>query len=130
MREQNLNAPDIAGPMCGAARVYRWASKRLVDEYARLIRSITGDFKPVRECEREPLEGKFARRLRGHIGGSPPVLSWARKSSRILIVSQVTVSGVAICIRDLVQAAVSAGYQVTVACPSAGDLPAWAREGA
>ena len=46
----------------------------------------------------------------------------------VLIVSQVTVSGVAICLRDLVQAAVSSGYDVTVGCPSAGDLAAWAQE--
>jgi glycosyltransferase involved in cell wall biosynthesis len=43
-------------------------------------------------------------------------------------VSQVTVSGVAICLRDLVQAAVSSGYQITVSCPSGGDLAAWAQE--
>jgi glycosyltransferase involved in cell wall biosynthesis len=54
--------------------------------------------------------------------------SSARNSARILIVSQATVSGVAICVRELVQAAVSGGYQVTVACPSTGDLPAWVRE--
>jgi glycosyltransferase involved in cell wall biosynthesis len=48
--------------------------------------------------------------------------------SRILIVSQVTVSGVAICIRNLVRAAVASGYEVTVACPSKGDLAAWAQE--
>ena len=72
--------------------------------------------------------GKFARRLRESIGGSPAVLSYARKSSRILIVSQVTVSGVAICVRDLVEAAVSRGYQVTVACPPTGDLSAWVQE--
>jgi glycosyltransferase involved in cell wall biosynthesis len=47
---------------------------------------------------------------------------------RVLIVSQVTSSGVAICVRDLVQAAVSGGYQITVACPSAGDLATWAQE--
>lgn len=32
------------------------------------------------------------------------------------------------CVRELVQAAVSGGYQVTVACPSDGDLPAWVQE--
>jgi glycosyltransferase involved in cell wall biosynthesis len=47
---------------------------------------------------------------------------------RILIVSQVTVSGVAVCIRDLVRAAVANGYDVTVACPSQGDLATWAEE--
>ena len=128
MRKQNLDAPDIAGLVRGAAGGSRRAWERLVDQYDRLICSVTGDFKSVREREREPLGGKFARRLRGPIGGSPVVLSSTRKSSRILIVSQVTVSGVAICIRELVQAAVNGGYQVTVACPSAGDLPAWVRE--
>lgn len=106
MREQNLDAPGIA----------------------RRVRGAAGDFKPVREREREPVGGKFARRLRESIGGSPVVLSSARKFSRILIVSQVTVSGVAICVRDLVEAAVSRGYQVTVACPPTGDLPAWVQE--
>jgi glycosyltransferase involved in cell wall biosynthesis len=48
--------------------------------------------------------------------------------SRILIVSQATVNGVAICVRDLIQAAVKEGYHVTVACPSTGDLPAWAQQ--
>ena len=42
------------------------------------------------------------------------------------MVSQATVDGVAVCVRDLVAAAVSAGYDVTVACPSAGPLAAWA----
>jgi glycosyltransferase involved in cell wall biosynthesis len=51
-----------------------------------------------------------------------------RLVSRILIVSQVTVSGVAICVRDLVRAAVASGYDVTVACPAKGDLAAWAEE--
>ena len=36
--------------------------------------------------------------------------------------------GVAVCVRDLVQAAAGAGYQVTVACPAAGNLPAWVRQ--
>jgi glycosyltransferase involved in cell wall biosynthesis len=48
--------------------------------------------------------------------------------SRILIVSQATVNGVAICVRDLIQVAVREGYHVTVACPPTGDLPAWARQ--
>jgi glycosyltransferase involved in cell wall biosynthesis len=56
------------------------------------------------------------------------VLPVDKSVSRILIVSQVTVSGVAICIRDLVRAAVASGYEVTVACPSTGDLAAWAEE--
>ena len=36
--------------------------------------------------------------------------------------------GVAVCVRDLVQAAVDCGYEVTVACPSTGDLAGWVRE--
>jgi glycosyltransferase involved in cell wall biosynthesis len=51
-----------------------------------------------------------------------------RKPARILIVSQVTVDGVAVCVRNLVQAAIGAGYQVTVACPEAGHLSAWVRQ--
>jgi glycosyltransferase involved in cell wall biosynthesis len=47
---------------------------------------------------------------------------------RVLVVSQATVDGVAVCVRDLVQAAVSKGYLVTVACPPGGNLAAWARE--
>jgi glycosyltransferase involved in cell wall biosynthesis len=47
---------------------------------------------------------------------------------RVLIVSQATVDGVAVCIRDLVQAAVTRGYKVTVACPPGGDLAAWAMQ--
>jgi glycosyltransferase involved in cell wall biosynthesis len=35
---------------------------------------------------------------------------------------------VAICVRDLVHAAVRSGYHVTVACPATGDLAAWAVE--
>jgi glycosyltransferase involved in cell wall biosynthesis len=38
------------------------------------------------------------------------------------------VSGVAICVRDLVEAAVSSGYRITVTCPSAGDLASWVQE--
>jgi glycosyltransferase involved in cell wall biosynthesis len=48
--------------------------------------------------------------------------------TRILIVSQVTVSGVAICVRNLVRVAIASGYEVTVACPSKGDLAAWTQE--
>jgi glycosyltransferase involved in cell wall biosynthesis len=51
-----------------------------------------------------------------------------QRASSVLIVSQVTVDGVAICVRDLVQDAVRRGYHVTVACPSAGDLAAWVQE--
>lgn len=70
---------------------------------------------------------KRDRRFRAGRGGQvaiPPT----RNSPRILMVSQVTVDGVAVCVRDLVQAAVDAGYQVTVACPSGGRLPAWVRQ--
>jgi glycosyltransferase involved in cell wall biosynthesis len=52
----------------------------------------------------------------------------AQRSSRVLIVSQATSEGVAVCVRDLVEAAVHSGYDVTVACPSAGDLAGWLRE--
>jgi glycosyltransferase involved in cell wall biosynthesis len=49
-------------------------------------------------------------------------------AGRILIVSQATVDGVAVCVRDLVRAAVGSGYEVTVACPSTGELAAWVLE--
>jgi len=62
-------------------------------------------------------------------------VSWLRVASRpeldprrVLIVSQATVDGVAVCVRDLVQAAVTRGYKVTVACPRGGALAAWAME--
>jgi glycosyltransferase involved in cell wall biosynthesis len=47
---------------------------------------------------------------------------------RVLIVSQATVDGVAVCIRDLVQAAAAEGYKLTVACPPGGNLATWASE--
>ena len=50
------------------------------------------------------------------------------RPSTVLIVSQPTTEGVAICVRDLVDAAVSSGYHVTVACPGRGDLAGWATE--
>lgn len=53
-----------------------------------------------------------------------PVLA----SGRVLIVSQATAEGVAVCGRDLARAAVARGYQITVACPAGGDLPAWAQQ--
>jgi glycosyltransferase involved in cell wall biosynthesis len=53
------------------------------------------------------------------------VLPVEKSVSRVLIVSQVTVSGVAVCVRHLVRAAIDSGYDVTVACPSTGDLAAW-----
>lgn len=71
---------------------------------------------------------EFVRRSRAFTGRSPLGLPSGRRSSRILVVSQATVDGVAVCVRDLVQAAVSTGYQVTVACPSTGDLAAWAQQ--
>lgn len=52
----------------------------------------------------------------------------ADRSRRVLIVSQPTTSGVAVCVRDLVAAAVAAGYDVTVACPADGDLARWVTE--
>ncbi len=45
MHEQNLDNPDIAGLVRGAAAGNRQAWERLVDQYARLIWSITGEFK-------------------------------------------------------------------------------------
>ena len=48
--------------------------------------------------------------------------------SAVLIVSQATSEGVAVCVRDLIEAAVSSGYHVTIACPATGNLAAWATE--
>ncbi|HEV2370697.1 MAG TPA: glycosyltransferase [Streptosporangiaceae bacterium] len=50
------------------------------------------------------------------------------QSKRILIVSQATVDGVAVCVRELARAAAAQGYELTVACPADGDLAGWARE--
>jgi RNA polymerase sigma factor (sigma-70 family) len=47
MREQSLDAPDIAGLVRGAAGGDRQAWERLVDQYARLIWSITAEFKLI-----------------------------------------------------------------------------------
>jgi len=58
---------------------------------------------------------------------SEPVTGYLAGSA-VLIVSQVTTHGVAICLRDLIDAAVNSGYGVTVACPAAGDLATWAQE--
>jgi glycosyltransferase involved in cell wall biosynthesis len=52
----------------------------------------------------------------------------ATAASRVLIVSQPTTEGVAVCVRELVRGAVADGYEVTVACPSAGLLAGWACE--
>jgi glycosyltransferase involved in cell wall biosynthesis len=65
--------------------------------------------------------------------GCAPLARHARRpakldSRHILVVSQATVDGVAVCVRDLVKAAMQSGYEVTVACPSAGDLATWVRE--
>lgn len=68
------------------------------------------------EQSRRPVSGIGATRSR------------AQRSCRILVVSQATSEGVAICVRDLVEAAVSSGYKITVACPSTGDLAAWVQE--
>lgn len=46
----------------------------------------------------------------------------------VLIVSQPTTEGVAVCVRDLVGAAILRGYRVTVACPATGVLAAWVVE--
>lgn len=57
-----------------------------------------------------------------------PVLPVDKSVGRVLVVSQATVAGVAICVRNLIRAAVDSGYEVTVACPSEGDLAAWSEE--
>ncbi len=84
--------------------------------------------KAVRQRERKPSGGALARRLRQRLRANRLVPPAAPGRSRVLIVSQATVDGVAVCVRELVRAAVSAGYRVTVACPSTGDLSGWARQ--
>jgi len=73
--------------------------------------------KTLRRIEWNRWRNKFARRVRASIGGNSVSSNSGRESSRILIVSQATVD-----------AAVSEGYQVTVACPPTGDLPVWVQE--
>jgi glycosyltransferase involved in cell wall biosynthesis len=81
-------------------------------------------------AQREPgaRRRNLARRLKAGGDGNPAASPSGRKSSRVLVVSQATVDGVAVCVRDLVQAAVNGGYHVTVACPAGGHLPAWVRQ--
>ena len=47
MPEHNVDTPDVAGLVRGAAAGDRGAWERLVDQYSRLIWSITGDFRLV-----------------------------------------------------------------------------------
>jgi RNA polymerase sigma factor (sigma-70 family) len=47
MPEQNLDTPDVASLVRGAAAGDRLAWERLVDQFSRLIWSITGDFRLV-----------------------------------------------------------------------------------
>jgi glycosyltransferase involved in cell wall biosynthesis len=82
----------------------------------------------LRQRERENWGRKLARRLRVGRDGSLVALPSEGKPSRILIVSQATVDGVAVCVRDLVEAAVDAGYQVTVVCPATGKLRGWVQQ--
>jgi glycosyltransferase involved in cell wall biosynthesis len=84
--------------------------------------------KVLRQRDRGPWRRELVRRLKAGRDGSPVIPPQARKPSRVLVVSQVTVDGVAVCVRDLVQAAVDAGYHVTVACPAGGHLPAWVQQ--
>jgi glycosyltransferase involved in cell wall biosynthesis len=62
------------------------------------------------------------------VGRGWPASGRAAGGHRVLIVSQATADGVAVCVRDLVGAAVASGYEITVACPSAGDLAGWVQE--
>lgn len=50
------------------------------------------------------------------------------RAPRVLLASQVTISGVAICMRELIRGGVAAGFELTVACPEEGDLRRWAVE--
>jgi len=84
--------------------------------------------KVLRQGERGLWHRRLAGRLKAGRHGSSATVPSARNSSRVLIVSRVTVDGVAVCVRDLVQAAVGAGYQVTVVCPADGHLAAWVRQ--
>jgi glycosyltransferase involved in cell wall biosynthesis len=61
------------------------------------------------------------RSITGVRPGHPP-------RSSVLIVSQPTTEGVAVCVRDQADAALGSGFHVTMACPEAGGLAAWAIE--
>jgi glycosyltransferase involved in cell wall biosynthesis len=59
-----------------------------------------------------------------------PVLNRTRlpagsRSLEVLIVTQAVDYGVAVCVRQLTQAAIAAGHSVVVACPGKGPLPEW-----
>lgn len=69
-----------------------------------------------------------ARRATGPVGSARSAGRTSPDGRHVLIVSQATVHGVAVCVRDLVGAAVDRGYEVTVACPSAGALAGWVKE--
>jgi glycosyltransferase involved in cell wall biosynthesis len=49
----------------------------------------------------------------------------SNRSLEVLIVTQAVDYGVAVCVRQLTEAAVEAGHSVVVACPGKGPLPAW-----
>jgi glycosyltransferase involved in cell wall biosynthesis len=93
----------------------------------------------VRRCSSSRDEGTHNMRTEAWLGSgaAQPMehvdSAWAGSGQapdgrRVLIVSQATVDGVAVCVRDLVEAAVGRGYDITVACPSAGDLAGWAQD--
>jgi RNA polymerase sigma factor (sigma-70 family) len=63
MREQNLDTPEIAPLVRGAAAGDRRAWERLVDQYARLIWSITVDFKLVESDAADVVQTTWLRLL-------------------------------------------------------------------
>jgi RNA polymerase sigma factor (sigma-70 family) len=67
MPQQNPASPDIAGLVRGAAAGDRRAWERLVDQYARLIRSIAAEFK-LSESDAADIAQTTWLRLLEHIG--------------------------------------------------------------
>jgi hypothetical protein len=54
-----------------------------------------------------------------------PSPAGSSRSLEVLIVTQAVDYGVAVCVRQLTQAAVEAGHSVVVACPEKGPLRTW-----
>ena len=86
-----------------------------------VVHKVTNTVHSLRFSQGAPLAMKV-------VSGFRAVRRPAPDPRRVLIVSQATVDGVAVCVRDLVAAAITKGYRPTVACPPGGDLAPWARE--
>ena len=72
MREQDLDTPDIAGLVRGAAAGDRRAWERLVDQYARLIWAITAEFKLMESDAADVSSDHMAALARAHRSNRVP----------------------------------------------------------